>query len=260
MRVVCRSPAPSFAFLEGAERGLIQIYRPCFKKPRMCSDILIMARRVTCQWMACVLVLAVCGWHGARTGVCLAADPASADAEAEEDLPDMNRVRALAEAGRARSQTQLADFYLVAADFTNAVLWYRRAADQGQVPAQLSLAGCLMSGRGTARNPAEAARLLRLAADTIESSSATGKLARAVSPPAVRAERHSPAVLPSSQASTGAAAGSTNSPPASTATTAPLSASTLTNLPRVQRVEALLAAEPTLQAAQPALPPPSAPR
>ena len=117
-----------------------------------------MARRVSCKWMSCVLVLAVCGWHGAITGACLAADLPFADAGAEEDLPDMNHVRALAEAGRARSQTQLADFYLAAADFTNAVLWYRRAADQGDVPAQLSLAGCLMSGRGTARNPAEAAR------------------------------------------------------------------------------------------------------
>ena len=157
-----------------------------------------MARRVTCKWMACVLVLAVCGWHGA-----FAAELPFADAEAEEDLPDMNRVRTLAEAGRARSQTQLADFYLAAADFTNAVHWYRRAADQGQVPAQLSLAGCLMSGRGTARNPAEAARVLRLAADTIESSSATGRLARAALPEVVRAGYASPAVPPSSQASTG---------------------------------------------------------
>jgi len=193
--------------------------------------------------MTCVLVLAVCGWHGA-----FAAELPLA--EAEEDLPDMNHVRAAAEAGRARSQTQLADFYLAAADFTNAVFWYRRAAEQGQVPAQLSLAGCLMSGRGTARNPAEAARLLRLAADTIEYSSATGRLARAALP----------AVLPTSQPSTGTAAGSTNSPLMSASTAAPLPATTLTNLPRVQRVEALLAVEPTLQATQPASPPSSAPR
>lgn len=199
-----------------------------------------MARRVTCQWMTCVLVLAVCGWHGA-----FAAELPFVDTEVEEDLPDMNHVRALAEAGLARSQTQLADFYLAAADFTNAVLWYRRAADQGHVPAQLSLAGCLMSGRGTARNPAEAARVLRLAANTIESSSATGQLARAASP----------AVPPSSQPSTGTAVSPTNSSPASAAM-ARLPVTTLTNLPRVQRVEALLAVEPTLQAAQPALSPP----
>ena len=205
--------------------------------------------------MTCVLVLAVCGWHGA-----FAAELPFADAEAEEDLPDMNHVRAQAEAGRARSQTQLADFYLAAADFTNAVLWYRRAADQGQVPAQLSLAGCLMSGRGTARNPAEAARVLRLAADTIESSTATNKLARAALPAAVRAEHASPTVLTSAQTPIGNAVGSTHSPPASVATAAPQSATTLTNLPRVQRVDALLAVEPTLQAAQPVSPPPSVPR
>lgn len=57
-----------------------------------------MARRVTCEWMACVLVLAVCGWHGA-----FAAELPFADTEAQKDLSDMNRVRALAEAGRANS-------------------------------------------------------------------------------------------------------------------------------------------------------------
>lgn len=216
-----------------------------FKDSRAASDNSTMAGRVTCQWMACVLVLAVCCWHGA-----FAAGLPSADAEAEEDLPDINHIRALAEAGRAKSQTQLADFYLAAADFTNAVLWYRRAADHGEVAAQLSLAGCLMSGRGTARNPAEAARVLRLAADAIESSSATGRLARAALPAAPQ----------TSQASAGTTVGSTNSPSASAVITARLPATALTNLPRVQRVEALLAVEPTLQAAQPASSPSSAPR
>jgi hypothetical protein len=225
-----------------------------FKNLQMCSDNPTMARRVTCQWMACVLVLAVCGWHGA-----FAAELPSADAEAEEDLPDINHVRAFAAAGRAGSQTQLADFYLASADFTNAVLWYRRAADQGHVPAQLSLAGCLMSGRGTVRNPAEAARLLRLAADTIESSGATGRLARATLPETVRAGQAHPAVPQLPQPPTGNAVGSTNSPPASAAMTTRLTTTGLTNLPRVQRVEALLAVEPTLQA-QPASPPSSAPR
>ena len=219
------------------------------------SDNSNMARRVTCQWMACVLMLAVCSWHGA-----FAAELPSVDAEAEEDLPDMNHVRALAEAGRARSQTQLADFYLAAADFTNAVVWYRRAAEQGHVPAQLSLAGCLMSGRGTARNPAEAARVLRLAADTIESSSTTGKLAQAALPETGRAGQAFPAVPQSPQPAPGNPVGSTNFPSTSAVMTTRLTTTGLTNLPRVQRVEALLAVEPTLQAAQPPSPPSSAPR
>jgi hypothetical protein len=205
--------------------------------------------------MTCVLVLAVCGWHGT-----FAAELPFADAEAEEDLPDMNRVRALAEAGRARSQTQLADFYLAAADFTNAVLWYRRAADQGQVAAQLSLAGCLMSGRGTARNPAEAARMLRLAADTIEASRVTGQLTQTASPVSFPARRAVPAVSPASGPASEPAVTSPHPPPAVTAAVAPPTTIPLTNLPRVQRVEALLAVEPTLQAAPPASPPPSAPR
>jgi len=193
-------------------------------------------------------------------GACLAADLPTADGEAEEDLPDMNTSEPWPRRARARSQTQLADFYLAAADFTNAVLWYRRAANQGEVSAQLSLAGCLMSGRGTTRNPAEAARVLRLAADTIESSSATGQLARwpclrwagPSAPLQQFSRRHS--------RSTGTSVGSTNSPSASTATAPRLPTAVLTNLPRVQRVEALLAVEPALQAAQPASPPSSAPR
>jgi hypothetical protein len=206
-----------------------------------------MVRRVTGQWLACVLGLAVCGWHGA-----FAAELPLADAEAEEDLPDMNHVRAQAEAGRARSQTQLADSYFASGDFTNAVHWYRQAADRGHVPAQLSLAGCLISGRGTARSPAEAARVLRLAADTIESGGTTGKVTHAGGAIAGGSASFSPL--------TGATTSSTNLPPTSAATAPPKPVITLTNLPRVQRVERLLAVEPTLQTTQPTVPPPSAPR
>lgn len=204
-----------------------------------------MAGRLTSQWMACVLVLAVCGWHRA-----MAAELPFAEAGAEEDLPDMSRVKALAESGRARSQTQLADFYLATGDFTNAVLWYRLAADQGQVPAQLSLAGCLISGRGTVKNPSEAARVLRLAADTIESSSATGRVEQAAG------------AFPATSASQmGNAPGRlTNPPPVSAATARSQPANALTNLPRVRRVETLLAVEPALDSAQPKPPPPPAPR
>jgi hypothetical protein len=152
------------------------ILPPCFfKRSRECSDVPIVARRVTCQWLACVLGLAVCGWHGA-----FAAELPLADAEAEQDVPDMNHVRAQAEAGRARSQTQLADSHFASGDFTNAVHWYRQAAHRGHVPAQLCLAGCSISGRGTVSNPAAAARVLRLAADTIESGDATGRVTHAV--------------------------------------------------------------------------------
>ena len=94
----------------------------------------------------------------------------------------MNSLRARAEAGRATAQTQLADFCLASADFTNAVLWYRRAAEQGHVAAKLSLAGCVMTGRGTARNPGEAAQLLRQAADLIEAGASLGSVTTASAP------------------------------------------------------------------------------
>ena len=152
----------------------------------------------------------------------------------------MNFVKAQAESGRPKYQTQFADFYMAASDVTNAVLWYRKAADQGHVPAQLTLAGCLMAGRGTAKNPAEAAKLLRQAADIIESS-ATSPVARVTmtkaSTPASDAVRLTPA------------AGASNAPPASNLVPPSVSpvAPARTNAARVERVSALLAAEPSFQ-------------
>ena len=87
----------------------------------------------------------------------------------------MNFAKSQAEVGRAKSQTKLADFYLASSDFTNAVIYYRNATDQGHGPAQLSLACCLMSGRGAAKDAPGAARLLRQAADQIEFRGETRK-------------------------------------------------------------------------------------
>lgn len=90
----------------------------------------------------------------------------------------MTSLRADAVGGRAIAQTQLADYYLSLGDLTNAVAWYRRAAGQDHVPAQLSLAACLMSGRGAPRDPSAAARLLRRSADLIELADDHSKAAR----------------------------------------------------------------------------------
>ncbi len=237
-----------------------RFFRSAFKNWSAHSDNSIMARRVTCQWMACVLVLAIGGWHGTFRGTCVASDVLFLETDAEEDQPDMSRVKAQAEAGRAKSQTQLADFYLAASDFTNAVYWYRRAADQQHVPAQLSLAGCLMLGHGTARNPAEAARMLRLAADTIEFSSSTGKLARSALTSKAQPEQGAKAVPMSLRPADGVPGASSNTPAASVATIISLPAATLTNLGRAQRVDALLAAEPSLQESRPSAIPAPAPR
>jgi Sel1 repeat len=95
---------------------------------------------------------------------------AQTDGPADEDNQpiDMNVIRMKAEAGHSPSQTMLADYLAASSDFTNAVIWYRKAAEQGSVSSQLSLASLLIVGRGTPKNPKEAAKWLRAAADGIE--------------------------------------------------------------------------------------------
>ena len=185
-----------------------------------------MAGRTTCHWMAFILVLLFIGGSGTTILPCRGADLDFSALDSEEDLPDMNYVKSQAEAGRARSQTQLADFHLALSDFTNAVTWYQKAAEQNHVPAQLSLAGCLLSGRGTERNPAAAASWLRRAADLIEAGKTSTNLARIVASPA----------LPVSSV--------TNSLPRLTIATTP--APPRTNAAQIRRIESLLAAEPDL--------------
>lgn len=187
--------------------------------------------------MACVLGLLFTSWPGTMVVPCRGADSDFNSVDAGEDLPDMNYVRAQAEAGRPRHQTQLADFYLALADFTNAVHWYGRAADQNYVPAQLSLAGCLLSGRGSERNPSAASKWLRRAADVIESGSTTNNPTALVRP--APAPTNAPPILTA---------------PATSMTTAPVVHSLPPRVPMVptnslpvQRINTLLAAEPALQ-------------
>jgi len=174
-----------------------------------------------------------------------AADPSPA--EAEEDVPDMNSVRTRAEAGKPAAQTQWADLCLASADFTNAVFWYRKAAEQDHVPAKLSLAACLMTGRGTSKNPAEAAQLLRQAADLIESGSGSGPMAPVAAPPTTNAvlQASSKALWITKQ---GMVASTNTAAPAAQTLPAPRpSEAAQTSLTRVQRADELLAVEPVLQ-------------
>jgi hypothetical protein len=198
-----------------------------------------MARRVSCRWIACVLVLAFAGWHGAIAGSCFGAEGPAAFDEGEENVPDMNYVKFQAEAGRATSQTQLADFFLASSDFTNAVIWYRKAADQGHVPAQLSLAGCLMSGRGVAKDASGAARLLRQAADLIEFRGVTRKGAVVSLPPSPTTARTVTKMAGRSIVI------SKEALPAPT--NAPAALSAQTNPTRVSRVDTLAATDAVLQ-------------
>ncbi len=131
---------------------------------RRVSDRPIMFKSFDGQRFARVLMLAF------AAGVCGAFAPAPALADDDEIAPDLNALRAKAEAGSVNAQTRLADLFIGSDDFTNAVTWYRKAAEQGDVTAQLSLASLLLAGRGAEKNPQEAAKWLRAAADRIETN------------------------------------------------------------------------------------------
>lgn len=152
----------------------------------------------------------------------------------------MNELRTKAEAGQPLAQTLLADCYLAAAEFTNAVAWYRRAAEQGHIPAQLSLAACLVAGRGVSKDPAEAARLLRASADLLEKR-AGAKAAPPGQGPAVSGPVTNQALTTPVQRTIVAFSKLPTNPPGS----AP--ATSMEGTSRVARVQILQAAEPELQ-------------
>lgn len=199
------------------------------------------------KWAAVLAVWAVL--CGLSPGAILGADAPDDDADDEEPPPDLNVVRMKAEAGHVQSQSMLADWFAMTADYTNAVVWYRKAADQGNVSAQLSLASLLITGRGTARNPQEAAKWLRLAADGIESPR--------------RGTAGSP--IPTAAPSTNRLA-VTNLPlviaknPDATTNVSIATTQTLSSPARVERVTTLQAPEPVLPDIRPALAPPPDPR
>src|SRR5262249_24890189 len=77
-------------------------------------------------------------------------------ASAAESFPKLALIRAEAEAGVSKSQAKLGDYFSSLSDFTNAVVWYRKAAEQGETDAQFSLASCYLAGQGVIRDPQEA--------------------------------------------------------------------------------------------------------
>jgi uncharacterized protein len=74
-----------------------------------------------------------------------------------------------ANAGNANAQYAVGVVYAngngVAKDPVEAVKWYRKAAEQGLASAQYNLADCYLSGTGVAKDPPIAAKWFRLAAD-----------------------------------------------------------------------------------------------
>ena len=214
------------------------------------SDVEDMSGIPVGKTLPSALLLALCGWMG---GASLRAETTEAPpvfADEEEEALDIEFLKAGAAAGKVRAQTRLADFYLAAGDFTNAVNWYRKAAEQGDVAAQLTLASCLITGRGAGKDAAEAARWLRQAADRIEAPAGSRRppaSASAPTPP-TNAVAVQPIILTKAILTTNLLSTVTTNPPAPRSFT------------RVQRSELLQPPEPVLQEPKPALKPYTVPR
>ena len=193
-------------------------------------------------------------------GVTCCVSPAFAAQDDDEDQPDLNALRAKADAGNVKAQTRLADICIASDDFTNAVHWYRKAAEQDDVTAQLSLASLLMAGRGTAKNPQEAAKWLRAAADRIEGKKttvATGAGVATTNAPSAPPQVSPPAAIVITRTNLPAATNATLALPVpARPTNAVVRVVPSTNITRVPRADALHLAEPKLQDTQPALRPP----
>lgn len=176
---------------------------------------------------------------GAALGCSAWADePAVTAPEAKENFPGLDSIRAKAEAGKSKSQTKLGDYYMTQMDFTNAAVWYGKAAAQGDVEAQLALASCYMTGRGLAKNPQEAARWLRQAATQIggpPTNAAPPQATPPVPPQVARVTNAAPALVTQVQP--------VSLPPVSVPAPPP------TNLARVSRVRSLPYLEPRTQEA-----------
>jgi hypothetical protein len=110
------------------------------------------------RWITClVAALATCALVPSASAQTATINP-------DTNFPNLQGTIAKAKAGSLKDQTRLGDYYLSKSDFTNAVSWYRRAAEQGEPEAMLSLASCYATGRGVVKNPQESTRWLRQAA------------------------------------------------------------------------------------------------
>ncbi len=80
--------------------------------------------------------------------------------------PRTAEIKEAAEAGDAQAQFQLGAAFYSKFSWTNAVIWYRKAAQQGHADGQNALGGMLLNGiSGVKQNPEEGIRWLTLAAN-----------------------------------------------------------------------------------------------
>ena len=89
-------------------------------------------------------------------------------------LSEVDRIRPLATQGDADAQYQLGTLYYsgngIEQDYSQAALWYRRAAQQGNVDAQYSLGNMYLMGEGVGQNDRQAAEWYTMAAEQGHSS------------------------------------------------------------------------------------------
>jgi len=102
--------------------------------------------------------------------------PALAQAPASSATAVDPALLAKAATGNATAELQVADAYAagngapreprqLAADYKQAAAWYQKAAEQGNIPAQIHLADLYRDGRGVARDMTQAVAWYRKAAE-----------------------------------------------------------------------------------------------
>jgi hypothetical protein len=96
------------------------------------------------------------------------------DGNVTEGLQSFHTRAALGDTG---AQLQLGNYFQSQKQYTNAVLWYRLAAQDGNFSSQLALAGLYIAGRGVSEDRHKAAYWLRRAADSMEQSQGTELIA-----------------------------------------------------------------------------------
>ena len=100
---------------------------------------------------------------GIPEAACRAAGPADL-AAASNDFSNLEGIKTSASQGDSRAQFKLGNYFNSRGDYTNAVAWYRQAAEQGDSDAQLALSSCYANGRGVARDVSAAFHWSKVAA------------------------------------------------------------------------------------------------
>lgn len=127
-------------------------------------------RLVACAFLTAGLLLQI-----SRLPDGFAGEPAVGAPAADANFPGLKLIKSEAESGEAKSQAKLGDYYFAKSDYTNAVIWYRKAAEHGEADAQRCLAACFINGRGVVKDVEEAGRWQRRAAAQTSGSGQTAK-------------------------------------------------------------------------------------